>query len=241
MELGIQGMRVLVTAGASGIGLEVARAFVREGAKVHVCDVDREALDAMANSDPQITRTVADVSDRARVALLFEEALKALGGLDVLINNAGIAGPTGRVEEIPPEEWDHCLAVDLTGQFNCVRLAVPHLRKSQNASIINLSSVAGRIGGAGRNVHYAASKGAVNIMTVGLAREVAGEGIRVNAVAPGLIDTESQQPGRVAEVGPTVPMKRAGRPDEVAQTVLWLATDEASYVTGALIDVSGGR
>src|SRR5262245_59478880 len=105
MDLGIQGLRVLVTAGASGIGLAVARAFVREGAKVHIDDVDREALDAMAKSDPQISRTVADVSDRARVALLFEEALKALGGLDVLINNAGIAGPTGRVEDIPPEEW----------------------------------------------------------------------------------------------------------------------------------------
>src|SRR3954465_15826256 len=146
MDLGIQGLRVLVTAGAGGIGLEIARSFVNEGAKVHICDVDQKTLDAVATSDPKLTRSVADVADRAQVAKLFEDALKALGGLDVLVNNAGIAGPTGRVEEIAPDDWDRCIAIDITGQFNCTRLAVPHLRKSKNASIINLSSAAGRLG-----------------------------------------------------------------------------------------------
>ena len=140
MDLGIKDLRVLVTAGASGIGLEIARAFVREGSRVHICDVDQQALAAVKRSDPDITQSVCDVADRAQVARLFDDALKALGGLDCLVNNAGIAGPTGKVEEINPEDWDRCLAVDITGQFNCVQLAVPHLKQSRNASIMNLSS-----------------------------------------------------------------------------------------------------
>src|SRR3954469_12752679 len=109
MDLGIAGLRVLVTAGASGIGLEVARAFVREGARVHVSDIDRAALDGLAASDPDLTHSYGDVADRANVARFLEEALQALGGLDVLVNNAGVAGPTGHVEEINPEDWDRCL------------------------------------------------------------------------------------------------------------------------------------
>jgi NAD(P)-dependent dehydrogenase (short-subunit alcohol dehydrogenase family) len=252
MELGIQGMRVLVTAGASGIGLEVARAFVREGAKVHVCDVDREALDAMAQSDPQISRTVADVSDRARVALLFEEALKALDGLDVLINNAGIAGPTGRVEEIPPEEWDRCLAVDLTGQFNCVRLAVPHLRKSQNASIINLSSVAGRLGFALR-APYAAAKWGVVGFTKSLAIELGPDGIRVNAIQPGVVEgdrirrvfeSKAQARGLSAkevqgEALSYVSLKTTIPPQQLADTMLFLCSPRGRTISGQAISVCG--
>jgi len=137
MDLGIGGLRVMVTAGAAGIGLEIARAFAREGAKVHVCDVDEKAL---AKVDAGITTSVCDVSDRAQVERFFKEGIAKLGGLDCLVNNAGIAGPTGRVEEIDPAEWDRCIAIDLTGQFNCARLAVPHLRKSSNASMMNVSS-----------------------------------------------------------------------------------------------------
>src|SRR5256885_15872894 len=146
MNLAIKNLKVLVTAGAGGIGLEIARAFVAEGARVHVCDIDAKALRALAGSDGKITRSKCDVSDRKQVARLFKDALAALKGLDVLVNNAGIAGPTGKVDEIAPEEWDRCLAIDITGQFNCARLAVPHLRKSKNASIVNLSSAAGRLG-----------------------------------------------------------------------------------------------
>src|SRR5262245_33371568 len=145
MDLGLQGARVLVTAGAGGIGLEIARAFLREGAAVHVCDIDRDALASLKRTDPKLSSSQADVADRADVKRLLDEALAALGGLDVLVNNAGIAGPTGRVEEINPEDWDRTLQVCITGQYNCARLAIPHLRKSANPSIVNLSSAAGKL------------------------------------------------------------------------------------------------
>src|SRR5215203_4914169 len=192
MDLGITGLRVLVTAGASGIGLEVARAFVREGARVHVSDIDRAALDGLAASDPDLTHSYGDVADRANVARFFEETLQALGGLDVLVNNAGIAGPTGRVEDIDPEDWDRCLAVCLTGQFNCARLAVPHLKQSRNASIVNVSSAAGRFGFPLRSP-YAAAKWAVIGFTKSLSRELGEDGIRVNAVLPGVVAGDRQR------------------------------------------------
>ncbi|QCK86941.1 SDR family oxidoreductase [Phreatobacter aquaticus] len=187
MDLGIKGLRVLVTAGANGIGLEIARAFVEEGAKVHVCDVDREAMSELARTDPEISCTPCDVSNRAEVKALFDIALERLGGLDVLVNNAGIAGPTGRVEEINPEDWDRCLEICITSQFNCVRLAVPHLKQSDNASIINLSSVAGRFGFALRSP-YSAAKWAVVGFTKSLAIELGEFGIRCNAIQPGLVE-----------------------------------------------------
>ncbi len=129
MDLEIQGLRVMISAGAAGIGLEIARAFVREGARAHVCDVDRDALARLRTTDPKITTSVCDVASRVEVARFFEEGIAALGGLDCLVNNAGIAGPTGRIEEIDPADWDRCIAIDLTGQFNCLRLAIPHLRE----------------------------------------------------------------------------------------------------------------
>ena len=189
MDLGINGLRVLVTAGASGIGREIARAFIEEGARVHVCDVDAEALAALGRSDPEISRSRADVADRGQVAAMFAEAVGALGGLDVLVNNAGIAGPTGRVEEIDPEDWDRCLKICLTGQFNCVRLAVPHLKESANASIVNLSSAAGRLGFPLRTP-YAAAKWGVIGFTKSLSIELGGLGIRVNAILPGSVEGE---------------------------------------------------
>ncbi len=131
MDLDIKGLRVLVTAGANGIGRAIARAFAAEGAKVHTCDVDEIALSELASSDPAITSTPCDVSNRAAVQKLFAEAMAKLGGLDVLVNNAGVAGPTSRVEEMNPEDWDRCLEICLTGQFNCARLAVPLAAQEQ--------------------------------------------------------------------------------------------------------------
>jgi NAD(P)-dependent dehydrogenase (short-subunit alcohol dehydrogenase family) len=192
MDLDITGLRVLVTAGAAGIGLEIARTFIREGARVHACDVDRDALKAVPSSDPRLTTSYGDVADRADMTRVFEDALGTLGGLDVLVNNAGIAGPTGRVEEISPEEWDRCLDVCITGQFNCTRLAVPHLRKSQNASIINVSSAAGRFGFPLRSP-YAAAKWAVIGFTKSLSRELGQDGIRVNAILPGIVAGDRQR------------------------------------------------
>src|SRR5260370_16202615 len=146
MEFGSKGLGGLVTAGAGGIGLAIARACASEGARVHICDVDEMALSALATSNPAITSTPCDVSDRSAVQKLFADAVAKLGGLDVLVNNAGIAGPTSKVEEMNAEDWDRCLEICLTWQFNCTPLAVPHLRKSGNASIVNISSAAGRLG-----------------------------------------------------------------------------------------------
>jgi len=192
MDLGIGGLRVMVSAGAAGIGLEIARAFAREGAKVHVCDVDRAALARLGKDDPAIGTTACDVSDRADVARFFGEAIARLGGLDCLVNNAGIAGPTGKVDEIDPEGWDRCIAIDLTGQFNCARLAVPHLRRSKNASIMNVSSLAGRLAFPLRTP-YAAAKWGVIGLTRALAAELGGDGIRVNALLPGIVAGERQE------------------------------------------------
>lgn len=191
MNLEIDGLRVMVSAGAGGIGLEIARAFAREGARVHVCDVDTALLARLAKSDPAITSSRCDVASRDQVALFFEQGIAKLGGLDCLVNNAGIAGPTGRVDEIDPAEWDRCIAVDLTGQFNCARVAVPHLRRSKNASIMNVSSLAGRLGFALRTP-YASAKWGVVGFSRSLAQELGGEGIRVNALLPGVVAGERQ-------------------------------------------------
>ena len=189
MDLDIKGLRVLVTAGAGGIGLAIARRFAGEGAKVHTCDVDEMALAALAANDPAITATPCDVSDRAAVKRLFDDALAKLGGLDVLVNNAGIAGPTAKVDEMNPEDWDRCLEICLTGQFNCTRLAVPHLRQSRNASIVNLSSAAGRLGFAMRTP-YAAAKWGVEGFSEVLSKEVGPLGVKVTIIEPGGFRTD---------------------------------------------------
>ena len=187
MDLGIAGIRVIITAGAGGIGLEIARAFLKEGAKVEVCDVDAAALEALGETAPGAVGTWCDVSDRASVAAFMDGALGRLGGLDVLVNNAGIAGPTGRVDQISPEDWDRTLAVDITGHFNVTRLAVPALKESANASIIGLSSAAGRFGFPLRSPYAAAKWGVVGFIK-SLAMELGKFGIRANAILPGSVD-----------------------------------------------------
>jgi NAD(P)-dependent dehydrogenase (short-subunit alcohol dehydrogenase family) len=252
MDLGIKGLRVLVTAGAGGIGLEIARAFAEEGARVHVCDVDPGAIEALKASDPGITASLCDVSDRVAVAELFNTALKTLGGLDCLVNNAGVAGPTGRVEEILPEDWDRCLAIDITGQFNCTRLAVPVLRKSANPSIVNLASAAGRLGFAMRSP-YAAAKWGVVGFTKSLAIELGPDNIRCNAILPGLVDgqrirnvlsAKAQARGmsldettKLAFMG--VSVKKFVPPREIAKYIVFLSSPLASTVTGQAIAVDG--
>ena len=252
MDLDIKDLRVLVTAGAGGIGLEIARAFVREGAKVFICDVDKEALAAVAKSDPALRQTVCDVSDRGAVGRLFDEAVAHLGGLDCLVNNAGIAGPTGRVEEINPEDWDRCLAVDLTSQFNCARLAIPHLRKSKNASIMNLSSQAGKHGFPLRSP-YAAAKWGVIGFTKSIAIELGRDGIRVNALLPGLvagdrirrvIEAKAQQNGRSFKEQEEfmlqfTSIKDYVTPQQLADMVVFTASPRARTISGQAISVCG--
>ena len=186
MDLNLDGTRVLITAGASGIGLEAARAFLEEGALVAICDVDPQAVTALAETDPTLIAALADVTDRPVIAGFIAEAAERMGGLDVLINNAGIAGPTAGVADVEPSDWDHCIDVCLTGQFNCVQAALPYLRRSENASIINLSSAAGRLG-FGMRTPYAAAKWGVVGLTKSLAVELGPEGIRCNAILPGLV------------------------------------------------------
>jgi NAD(P)-dependent dehydrogenase (short-subunit alcohol dehydrogenase family) len=184
---GLKGKRVLVTAGAGGIGKVTACGFAAAGARVFICDGDKDALQSFAKENPAIGTTVADVSDEKTVDRLFAEATKSLGGLDILVNNAGIAGPTGPVETLSLADWDRTLAVNLTGQFLCARRAVPLLREAGGGSIVNLSSAAGRFGFA-RRTPYSASKWAVVGFTKSLAIELGPDKIRVNCVQPGAVD-----------------------------------------------------
>lgn len=249
MELGLNGLRVLVTAGAAGIGRGIVDAFVEEGARVFTCDVDEAALASLPQG---VGRRPADVANRDQVAALFEAAVAELGGLDVLVNNAGIAGPTGRVEDIPPEEWDRCLEVCLTGQFNCARLAVPHLRQSRNASIVNLSSAAGHLGFALRTP-YAAAKWAVIGFTKSLSIELGEAGIRVNAILPGLVagdrqrrvlEAKAQQRGvsyaemeRIAFSYTSI--KEYVTPRQLADQILFICSERGRTISGQAIAVDG--
>jgi len=252
MDLDIIGLRVLVTAGAGGIGLAIARRFAAEGARVHTCDVDEMALSALAASDPGITATPCDVSDRASVQRMFAEALAKLGGLDVLVNNAGIAGPTAKIDEMNPEDWDRCLEICLTGQFNCTRLAVPHLRKSRNASIVNISSAAGRLGFAMRTP-YAAAKWGVIGLTKSLSIELGADNIRVNAILPGLVagdrqrrvlEAKAQQRGiSYAEMERTAfsytSIKDYVMPEQIADQILFMCSPRGKTISGQAISICG--
>ncbi|WP_441243252.1 SDR family oxidoreductase [Tardiphaga sp. 768_D3_N2_1] len=252
MDLNIKGLRVIVTAGANGIGLAIARAFAGEGARIHVCDVDQTALAALATSNPAITQTHCDVADRASVQRLFDEATAKLGGLDVLVNNAGIAGPTAKVEEMHPDDWDRCLNICLTGQFNCTRLAVPLLRQSSNGSIVNLSSAAGRVGFAMRSP-YAAAKWGVIGFTKSLSIELGPDNIRVNAILPGLVagdrqrrvlEAKAQQRGiSFAEMEKTAfsytSIKDYVTPEQIADQILFLASPRGRTISGQAISICG--
>lgn len=252
MNLDIQGLRVLVTAGANGIGREIARSFINEGAKVHVCDVDDAALAALKESDPQITSSKCDVADRDQVADLFKTAIGILGGLDALVNNAGIAGPTGKLEDLNPEDWDRCLAVCLTSQFNCARLAIPYLRQSKNASIANLSSAAGKFG-FGMRTPYAAAKWGVIGLTKSMSIELGPVGVRVNAVLPGLVAGDRQR--RVLEAKAQqrgisfkemeerafsfTSIKDYVTPQQIADQIVFMASPRGRTISGQAVSIDG--
>jgi NAD(P)-dependent dehydrogenase (short-subunit alcohol dehydrogenase family) len=240
---------MLVTGASRGLGEAVVQLAASRGYAVGVnYSQDQERADRVVAGirakGGNAIAIRADVRSDADVVAMFERVDAELGTLSVLVNNAGISGPHSRVDALKRDDIKRMFETNVYGTFLCSREAIRRMSYAYGGaggSIVHFSSASSRLGGAGRNVHYSASKGAVNSMTIGMAREVAAEGIRVNAVSPGVIDTESQERGRIAEISGTLPMKRAGRPEEVANTVLWLVSDEASYVTGAILDVSGAR
>jgi NAD(P)-dependent dehydrogenase (short-subunit alcohol dehydrogenase family) len=243
----------VVTGGSRGIGAAIAKLLGSNGYSVAITYASDQAaakkvLDHLTGIGSRAAGIQADVSQEADVLRIFEIAQRELGPVRALVNNAAITGGKARVDEIDAAKLAQMLAVNVAGTMLCSREAVRRMstrRGGAGGAIVNISSLAARTGSAGEWVHYAASKGAVNTFTIGLAREVANEGIRVNAVAPGLVDTElhaaNGEPGRIARLNPTTPMQRAGTPDEIAQGVLWLLSDAASYVTGTILEIGGGR
>jgi NAD(P)-dependent dehydrogenase (short-subunit alcohol dehydrogenase family) len=239
---------MLITGGSRGIGAATARLAAARGYKVCVNYVrDRASADKVARETGGIA-IAADVSKEADVVRMFEELDRRLGRLTVLVNNAGIVDLSQRVDEMSAARLERMFAINITGSFLCAREAVKRMSTRHGGgggSIINISSAAARIGSPGTYVDYAAAKAAIDTMTLGLSKEVGGEGIRVNAIRPGVIKTEIHasggDPGRAERVGASAPLARAGEPDEIARAILWLASDEASYVSGAILDVAGGR
>jgi NAD(P)-dependent dehydrogenase (short-subunit alcohol dehydrogenase family) len=246
--------KVLIVTGASrGIGAATARLAAGRGYDVCVnYQTDREAAKAVvADIEAAGGRAIAvqaDVTSEAEVERLFQTVDRELGRLGALVNNAGLAGRFSRLDEADSETIRRVIEVNVLGLIACSRAAVRRLSPRHGGAggaIVNLTSGAATIGSPGEYVWYAASKGAVDSFTLGLGKELAGEGIRVNAVAPGFVETEihaaSGMPNRVKEQGHTVPIGRAAQPEEIAETILWLLSDQASYVTGAVLRVAGGR
>ena len=247
------GRRVVITAAAAGIGLAMAKAFAAAGDRVHICDIDEGALASVTGADAAITATVCDVSDRASIENFIRAAVDTLGGIDVLINNAGISGPTTSVEAMDPDQWESVLAVNLTGTFNVTRLAIPHLKRSDAGVIIIMSSVGGRFGYPHRSPYATTKRGLIGL-TETLAIELGGDGIRVNAIAPGAVEGDRIQRvlrGRAEVSGRSLDdvtadamsiqsLKRFVDPDDIAALAVFLASDKAKSITGQTIPIDGG-
>lgn len=247
------GRVVLVTGGSRGIGAATSRLAAERGYDVAVNYREHEAaaeevVEACRKSGVKAVAIRADVAHEAEVVRLFQTVDRELGPITGLVNNAGILEKQMRVEEMDAARIARVFAANVTGSFLCAREAVRRMstrRGGSGGSIVNVSSVAARTGAPGEYVDYAAAKGAIDSLTLGLSKEVAEEGIRVNAVRPGFIYTEIHasggEPGRVDRVKSLVPMKRGGQPEEIATAILWLLSDEASYATGTFLDLAGGR
>jgi len=243
---------MLITGASRGIGAAIARAAAPTYDLVLNYSRSRDAANSLADELRGVACNAvpvrADVGDEAQVLQLFDDLDTSFGRLDVLVNNAGIAGGYGELAVVDGDMLARLWAVNITGAFLCAREAAARMRTDVNdghgGSIVNVSSKAAVLGGSGEWVHYAASKGALDTMTVGLSKELATVGVRVNGVRPGLIESDFHlhaPPGRVERMRPSIPMQRSGSAEEVAAAVLWLASPAASYVTGTFIDVAGGR
>ncbi len=244
--------KVMIVTGASrGIGASIARHAGKAGYSVAVnyrekSDKADEVAAAIEADGAEAKTFQADVANEDDVVRLFNEVDKELGPVTALANNAGIM-IVDRVEDMVASELNRLWATNITGSFLCAREAIKRMSTKhggKGGAIVNLSSIAGKKGGRGERCHYAASKGAINTMTLGMSTEVAGEGIRVNAVLPGLVDTDMHEPWggkkRIDTIGPTIPIGRAGVPDDIGAAVVWLMSDEASFITGELLEIGGG-
>ena len=244
--------RILVTAGASGIGREFVRAFSALGDVVFVCDIDANALKVLKTEIPEILIHVCDIAKRSEIEEMVNAAVNALGGIDVLINNAGIAGPTSPVDEIDPAEWDRVMQIDLTATFDVTRLTVPFLKKSGAGSIINMSSMAGRFGYENRSPYSTAKWGIIGF-TKTLSIELGRYGIRVNAILPGPVDGERMDrvlEGRAKISGKTIEeekqnalnlqsIKQFVDPRDIAALAVFLASGNATMISGQLFPIDG--
>ena len=244
---------LLVTGGSRGIGAATALHAARLGYAVAVnYTAQRPAADQVVRQiragGGSAIAVQADVADERQVLSMFEEVDAKLGPLTALVNSAGVVDITQRVDEQSLARWRRMFEINVFGTMLCAREAVRRMSARHGGAggaIVNVSSVAATLGAAGQYVDYAAAKGAVDVFTVGLAREVAAEGVRVNAVRPGVIDTEIHasggQPGRAQRLAPQIPMQRPGTAQEIAHAIVWLLSDEASYATGSILDLTGGR
>src|SRR5260221_706762 len=253
MEVSAKGLRVLVTAGGAGIGRVIAKTFLEHGARVHVCDVDDKALASLKKESPQISQSRTDVADVAQVEQLFEDVKKNLGGLDVLVNNAGIAGPTGKVEDIDPKDWDRCIAVDVNGMFYCTRKGMPMIKAAGGGSIINLSSAAGRLAFPMRTP-YSFAKFGVCGFTASLAAEAGPDQGRAKCSQPGIVEGERIDrviSAKAKRLGTSfedvknrmlegVSMHTTVTQQDIANTALFLATEGGKHISGKAISVCGG-
>jgi NAD(P)-dependent dehydrogenase (short-subunit alcohol dehydrogenase family) len=239
---------LVVTGGSRGIGAATALLAAERGFSVAVNFVkDKASAESLAKKIDGIA-VQADVASEAEVVRMFEEIDRKLGRIGALVNNAGIVDRGTRVESVTAARIARMFAINVTGSFLCAREAVKRMSTrhgGKGGAIVNVSSIAAKLGGPGEYVDYAASKGAIDTFTIGLSKELGAEGIRVNAVRPGIIRTGIHQasgdPARVDRIGATAPLGRPGDPEEVARAILWLLSDEASYLSGAIVDVSGGR
>jgi NAD(P)-dependent dehydrogenase (short-subunit alcohol dehydrogenase family) len=245
--------KVLITGAAAGIGLEIARAFAEAGSTVFITDINQQTIDAATIEIPGLLATLCNNGNRSDIERMVPEAVAALGGLDVLVNNAGIAGPTAPVEEMDPDKWEEVMAVDLVGTFNVTRLAIPHLKKSSAGSIITMSSLGGRFGYPNRSPYNVAKAGLIGFAKT-LAIELGDHNIRSNAIAPGAVGgqrIENVLAGRAKAAGRSVEEERASMlsiqtikqfvdPKDIASLCVFLASDAGRSISGQVIPIDNG-